>query len=447
MSDAGPGGLERENAKLRKINRVLMDRVERNTDFQGNAFSLFQTAIVLESKVRERTTALEEALRELEVAKGKADQGNLSKTRFLAAASHDLLQPLSAARIFASTLAERRLAPGNRDLACRVLAALDSVEEILTALLDISKLDAGAEPVSIADFHLATVFGVLAEEFGILALRKGVSLRFIACSLAVRSDRRLLARVLRNYVSNAIRYTAPGGRVLVGCRRRRGALLIGVWDTGRGVPADKLEEIFEEFRRLDVDGKESERGVGLGLAIVRRIARGLEHPLEVRSRPGRGSLFGIVVPLAAAAPPPPSARPQIPEPVAVSGLRGARIVVVDNDEAVLAGLLALLGNWGCETIGAVSGAAAQTAIAARPWRPDLIVADYYLSRQEVGLDVVAAIRRQFDARVPAVVITADYSAQLEARVRQAGCYLLNKPVHKGKLRSLLAHLLRDRAGN
>jgi two-component system, sensor histidine kinase len=564
-------GLERENAKLRKINRVLMDRVERSMDFQGNAYSLFQTATVLEGKVRERTLALESVLRQLEVANDAAetarrflgeaiesisegfllcdagdrviltnskfrdvwpalegtagldfptvttqlalsgavidavddaeswirrrmechrdprepfilkmadgrwlqiserktrDGGTVSlytditdiklseerrrerelaeKTRFFAAASHDLLQPLSAARVFASVLSERRLAPINRGLVRSTLAALDSVDEILTALLDISKLDAGVQPVALSEFTLDELFTGLAEEHALVASRKSLTLRFAPSSLAVCSDERLLRRLLRNYLSNAIRYTGAGGRILVGCRRRGDAVLLGVWDTGPGIPEDKLEEIFQEFRRLPNAGEGGERGMGLGLAIVRRIASTLNHPLVVRSRLGYGSLFGVEVPVLAG---PPQAAPA-PAPLsspALSGLGGARIVVIDNDADMLAGMVALLDHWGCRTVGGTSGRSVLDRLSGDAQGPDLIIADYHLDHGAVGLDAIASIRAAFCSDTPAVVITADYSDGLQAAVQQAGCHLLNKPVRKGKLRSLLAHLLRERA--
>ena len=304
--DAELARLERENVKLRKINRALMGRVERSMDYQGNGFALFQAAIGLENKVRERTLALLNALEDLEAAKAAeeaarvdAEQANRSKTRFLAAIGHDLLQPLNAARVFASALAERRLSPDNRHMAHSVLLALDSVDEMLAALLDISKLDAGVQPVEIADFRLSDLFSHLAEETRILAGRKSLDLRILPSSKPVRSDPHLLGRIVRNYLGNAVRYTAPGGRVLVGCRRHEAGLLIGVWDTGIGIAPDKLDEIFEEFHRLDAGTDTGAgKGMGLGLAIVKRIARMLDHPMIVESKPGRGSLFGVVVPLA-----------------------------------------------------------------------------------------------------------------------------------------------------
>lgn len=411
------------------------------TESRQAARQLVEAKESLERRVEERTQALRDANRDLTAAKAAADEANLSKTRFLAAASHDLLQPLSAARVFASALSERRLAPANRGLVHSTLTALDSVDELLTALLDISKLDAGVQPVQIGDVPLAPLLATLAEEYALLAKARPVTLRLGPTGLAVRSDQRLLARILRNYLSNALRYTDPGGRVLLGCRRQGDWVLAGVWDNGPGVPSDKLDEIFEEFRRLHprADG---ERGMGLGLAIVRRIARVLGHDLVVRSQPGRGSLFGVRLPLAAIpratpppAPPPPSA--------AVARLTGALVAIVDNDRDILAGMDSLLGAWGCCTVTAASGRELADRLAGKV--PDLILADYHLDGGEIGLDAVAGLRAAAGPSVPAVLITADYSEELQARARAAGCHVLNKPVRLARLRSLVAHLLSGRA--
>lgn len=435
--------LEREVFKLRKINRALMERVERSMELQGNAFSMSQTAIILEQRVRERTLALERAMESLEDAKSVAEQANLSKTRFLAAASHDLMQPLSAARLFASALVERRMAPANAELTRRVLASLNSVESILSSLLDISRLEAGVLPVSVHDVPLAELFTMLAEEFCIVAVRKGVSLRWLATRVVVRSDPKLLGRILRNYVSNALRYTAPGGRVLIGCRRVAGRILVGVWDTGQGIPEDKLDEIFQEFHRLgDHDG---EPGIGLGLTIVQRMAATLGHPLEVRSQLGRGSLFGVVVPVSTHAATPDHLTQQVSRVAAPWVLRDARIVVIDNDSDVLAGLRVLLGNWECQTVGAVSAVEALAEMSDGAWTPNLIIADYQLGNGETGVEAVMAIRARFGAEIPALVISANTSGKMQDDIHRINCQFLAKPLQKGALRSLLAHLLDDRA--
>lgn len=383
----------------------------------------------LERRVAERTAQLQQA-------KAEAEQANLSKTKFLAAASHDLLQPLNAARVFAAALSERRLADKNRSLAENTLAALDSVDQILNALLDISKLDAGVLHAEVAPFNLGALLASLEAEHTLLAEAKGLRLTVRRCNGSVRSDYRLIGRILRNFLSNAIRYTQAGG-ILVGCRRRGDSILLGVWDTGIGIPGDKLHEVFEEFRRLDTEHRE--RGVGLGLAIVDRIARKLGHPLVVRSAPGRGSYFGIEMPVC-----PPAACEAIGDLIPKrqrSDLAGATVVMIDNDPAVLGGMIALLEGWGCTVIGASSAA---QALGRLTGTADLIIADYHLDDGQIGTDAISLVQAHLDRTIPALVVTANHTSEVRADVRNAGWHLLNKPVQPARLRSLMAHLLGGR---
>src|SRR5437016_511547 len=254
----------------------------------------------LERRVRERTEELMRLNAELGHAKGEAEQANISKTRFLAAASHDILQPLNAARLYVTSLVERQRRGEDAQLIGNIDASLDAVEEILGALLDISRLDTGAMRPELSTFRIDELLRQLEVEFRPLAQDKGLQLDFVPCSLAVRSDRRLLRRLLQNLVSNAIKYT-PKGRVLVGCRRRHGRLRIDVYDTGLGIPQSKQQAIFHEFHRLD-QGAKVARGLGLGLSIVERIARVLDHKVELQSVAGRGSHFSVDVPAAPALP-------------------------------------------------------------------------------------------------------------------------------------------------
>ncbi len=362
--------LERESVKLRKINRVLMDRVERSMNVQGNAFSLFQTSVVLGQVVRDRTAALtdlntrlrqenaerlaiENALRS---AKSEAERAHLSKTQFFAAANHDLLQPLNAARLFSAALLERRLAPANRALAEKLEAALEAVDDLLNGLLDISKLDAGAVRPERSVFTAETLLGELAEELAGVARAHGLDFRYVPSPLAIESDRRLLGRIVRNFLSNAIRYTGQG-RILLGCLRRGPMLRIGVWDTGPGIPEDSLPTIFEEFRQLGGPGRGRGKGLGLGLAIVDRISRMLDHPIWVRSRPGHGSCFAVDVPQASHPP------PQLPAGAAVPVFAGklppgVGVLVIDDDPTICQAMATLLGGWSCRVVTAASAAEA-----------------------------------------------------------------------------------------
>src|SRR6186713_443542 len=254
----------------------------------------------LERRVRERTKELTRLNAALERAKGEAEEANVSKTRFLAAASHDILQPLNAARLYVTSLVERQGGGDDAQLVGNIDASLDAVEEIFGALLDISRLDTGAMKPEFVSFRIDDMLRQLAVEFSPLAREKGLELAFVPSTRAVRSDRRLLRRLLQNLVSNAIKYT-PEGRVLIGCRPRDGRLRIDVYDTGLGIPQSKKRTIFREFQRLD-QGAKVARGLGLGLSIVERIARVLDHTVELESRPGRGSHFSVEVPLAPALP-------------------------------------------------------------------------------------------------------------------------------------------------
>ncbi|WP_114394087.1 NahK/ErcS family hybrid sensor histidine kinase/response regulator [Oleisolibacter albus] len=416
------------------------------------AEALRDTNETLERRVAERTAALtelngqlqqeigerlqmEEALR---VAKTTAEQANLSKTKFLAAASHDLLQPLNAARLFVSALCDMRQEPAAQTLVEKTDAALQSVEDLLEALLDISKLDAGAVQPQLDDFPIAALLSSMQAEYTPVARERGLGFAVVASTAVVRSDIRLLRRILQNFVSNALRYTRRG-QVLLGCRRTAAGLRIEVWDTGPGIPADKQQEIFEEFRRLETDRAGRDRGIGLGLAIVQRAGRMLNHPIAVRSSLGQGSVFAVTVPFGAGARP---AETRSPGPPAfTSPLSGARILVIDNEPAILDGMGALLRGWGCQVAVAAAGAELPSALGCLGGRPDLVVADYHLEDGAVGVEEIAGLRRRFGADLPGLVITANRTAAIHEQVQARGLHLLTKPVKPAQLRAMLTQLL------
>jgi Na+/proline symporter/CheY-like chemotaxis protein len=396
------------------------------------AEALERANATLERRVRERTRELTRLNAELERAKAEADDANVSKTRFIAAASHDVLQPLNAARLYVTSLIERQTAGEDGDLVRNVDASLEAVEEIFAALLDISRLDTGAMKAELSDFRIDELLARLEVDFAPLAREKGLDLIFMPCSLAVRSDRRLLRRLLQNLVSNAIKYTSKG-TVLVGCRRRGGRLRIDVYDTGIGIPHGKRRAVFKEFHRLD-QGARVARGVGLGLSIVERIARVLGCEVTLKSSVGRGSRFSIEVPRAAALerPSAPLAAPKI----AAGQLAGTVVLCIDNDRAILDGMQTLLAGWGCRVLAAADLAEALAAIEGTGLEPDGLLVDYHLDRGS-GIAAIAELNRRHGSDLPAILVTADRSLHVREEARAAGVHVLHKPVKPASLRALM----------
>lgn len=449
--DDDPASLERRLDKLAKINAVLMDRVERSMDQQGNAFSLFQTAIGLEAKVRARTEELTTVLHRLErsndalvVAKDDAERANLSKTRFLAAASHDLLQPLNAARLSISVLSAMQTANDARTLASQIDQSLQTIEDLIKTLLDISKLDAGVVKPDVKNFPLDDVLSLLEASFQPQAVAKGLKLKVRRCGLMVRSDPMLLLRVLQNLVSNAVRYTDKGG-VLVGVRKRGKNCLIDVVDTGRGISESERETIFEEFYRGAAAAGGSHTGLGLGLSIVQRTVLTLGHSLFVTSELGKGSTFRLRVQGAGPAPQVdrvPSERREIADTAT-----GAHVLLIENDPDVASAMVRLLDGWSCHTVTARGPEEIGPALDQMERRPDIVLADYHLDQGKTGLAALEEFHRRAGMEIPAVVITADRGAAIAAEVEAAGCELMHKPVRPAELRALMTHLLGQRTAS
>ncbi|MHA1517534.1 MAG: ATP-binding response regulator [Alphaproteobacteria bacterium] len=441
----GPEALERRLEKLIKINSVLMDRVERSMDQQGNAFSLFQTAIGLDAKVRARTEELTSVLRRLErsndeliTAQEEAERANLSKTRFLAAASHDLLQPLNAARLSISVLSEMQANEDAQRLTGQIDQSLQNIEDLIKTLLDISKLDAGVVKPELQDFPLDTVLSALEVGFGPIATAKGLRLKVRPCGLLVRSDPLLLQRVLQNLVSNAVRYTKEGG-VLVGVRMRGRQCLVDVVDTGCGISESERETMFEEFYRGAAATDGTHTGLGLGLSIVQRTVQALGHALEVKSELGKGSTFRLKVEHAGAA-----SRDK-PAPAAwrdsVDNTRGAVVLLIENDQAVLDATRQVLDRWSCRTLSARSLDELAPQLAFLKRAPDIILLDYHLDQGQTGLAALEALREKVGPDIPAIVMTGDRGLDIAAQVMAAGCELMHKPIKPAELRALMAHLL------
>ena len=393
---------------------------------------LLQLNEQLEQRVAERT-------RELREARDAAEAANLSKDKYLAAASHDLLQPLNAARLLISTLCERTLPSDERNLVQRAHQALEGAEDLLTDLLDISKLDQSAIKPDIDSYGLDEVLLPLISEFQPVAEAAGLQLVHFLPRYAIQTDFRLLSRILRNFLSNACRYTERG-RVLLGARKRGGSLRIEVWDTGRGIAADQLQSIFLEFNQLGIERAAERRGVGLGLAIVERIAKMLDYRIQVRSNPGRGSVFSIEVPLSESMPKR-SLETLVSVPQLGNPLPGRRLLVLDNELSILHSMSALLGQWGCEVLTAADQVQAVAVLDGRA--PEVILADFHLDQGATGWEVAQALRERFGEAIPVVMITADRSDQCRKQLQGLGVPVLNKPVKAGKMRSVLSHLLAD----
>ena len=367
--------LERQNAKLRKIVGALMDRVERNTDQTGNAYSLFQRAIALEGEVQARTRDLQRTLEELnrvnselEAASAVADEANRAKSRFVAAASHDVRQPLNAAKLFLASLGETDLADHQRAILDRLANAFQSVEGLLGSLLDISRLDSSSARAEKTRFPVADLLGPLIDEMAPVAAQSGIELRYVSGSQWIESDPFYLRQIVQNLVSNAIQYCCDG-RVLVGCRRRGRDISIEIHDTGPGIAEDDLPLIFEEFRRLPSNADRARtEGAGLGLAIVKRASALLGHTLGVRSTPGSGTCFSIVVPRDDPKQTEPEGRAESAEtPI---------VLVVSRDPEVVDRVLSLLNDWGSGGITATSLIDGWKAIEQLGVMPDAVLIDH-----------------------------------------------------------------------
>jgi signal transduction histidine kinase len=404
------------------------------TEFKLAEQALLEAKQGLEERVDQRTHELSQALEAQRSAKQQAEAANASKTRFVAAASHDLLQPLNAARLFASALESRaRAYPELNELAARIDGSMRAAEELLNDLLDVARLDSGALRPEISGFPIAELLEELRRQYAPLAQARALRLSVVDCREVIRSDRVLLRRIVQNYLSNALRYTERGG-VVVGCRRRGRELEIAVYDTGPGIAEHERERIYAEFSRLDQGSPWGEQGLGLGLSICDRLARLLNHHLTLTSRPGRGSLFGVRVPRDLKARR--VQRPALPAMPAESlGLRGLRVLCVDNDRPILDGMEALLGTWGVVVLKARNAAEAEHAAAAMDI--DVVLADYHLGDGVDGLELLRRLHASRAAGFAAALITADHGTELALIARTAGYPLLHKPLRPAALRALL----------
>lgn len=417
----------RDQARLKKLNEELEVRVAERTN------ALATVNHKLWGEIREREAAQQQLL----IAKEQAEDANISKDKYLAAASHDLLQPMNAARLLVAALQERKLATEDCHLVGRIHVALEGAEELLTDLLDISKLDQNAVQSDPSAFHLSSLFNALQTEFQTAADNAKLRLIIRETDAVVFSDARLLMRILRNFVSNALRYTNQGG-ILVGCRIRGEHLDLQVWDSGEGIPQESMVAIFREFNQLEQHRNGMRTGVGLGLAIVDRIARVLGHPIAVQSRMNKGSVFSIKVPLV-------STGTAIPHPVAraasLSDFKGEAVLIVDNDQDILLSMRVLLTQWGLTPYLATDAVSAVALCQQQRITPRMLLLDYHLNNNETGLEALVSLEHNFKKRIPVAMLTAERSEVNLRYFRELGLHVLNKPVKPGKLRALLTHIL------
>jgi CheY-like chemotaxis protein/two-component sensor histidine kinase len=394
----------------------------------------------LELRVAERTAQLSRLNTELARAKADAEAANQGKTRFFAAASHDILQPLNAARLFTSTLVESPDLATDRVVIKNVDAALDAVEDILSTVLDMSRIDAGAIKPELSGFAVQELFDTLQREYQPLAHDRGLELRFVRSSAVLKSDRKLLRRVLQNLVSNAIKYTRQGG-VLVGVRRRGANFVICVYDTGLGIPAEQLRLVFREFERLGRD-KHNEPGLGLGLSIVERLSKVLGHPLTVDSTLGVGTRFTITVPAGKE-----EAAPEVvvlSRAIPAQPLAGMKVLAIDNERPIVEGLTALLAAWGVEVVPAFRASDALEALSRHGASIDAILADYHIDSED-GIALVQTLRAKAGWSLPAILITADRSRKVQDEAEAAGMQYLRKPVKPASLRACLSQIAVQRS--
>lgn len=403
---------------------------------------LAQVNQTLERRVEERTATLKQVNTELEAARAKADASNHDKTRFLAAASHDLLQPLNAARLYTSTLIERAKSTGFAELANSIEASLTAVEDIMSALLDISRIDSGALKPAPAPIQVQDLLKKTEVEFAPMARERSISLRIVATKASVMADRSLVGRIVQNLVSNAIKYTPVGGKVLVGLRKRGNRWRLDVIDTGIGFNKDQHRLVFAEFSRLE-RGARMAQGLGLGLSIVQRLVTALGLTLELDSREGSGSRFSIYLPAVRNARP--ASQPEVPAPEPSFGTLSLKVLCVDNERAILEAMEGLLSHWGCEVRTALSLKQIDREHLLEGWYPDLVLMDYHLD-QTSGLDAIEWLRHNIGGHLPAALVTADRSPAVRALAEDRGIAVVTKPVKPAALRATISGLANQGGG-
>src|SRR5512134_506542 len=417
----------------RNYNRVLVASLRNR--FENEA---------LARKLATQNLELERAREAAERARTEAEIANRSKTQFFAAAGHDLRQPLHAMGLFAAALTEKVRDPEVLHVVNSINASVDALEGLFNELLDISKIDSGVLKANPTHFELASMLDRLRMDFEPEAFERGLSLRIVPTTAYLFSDPVLVERILRNLVSNALRYTKAGG-VLVGARRRGRELSLEVWDTGIGIPPEQQERVFEEFYQLANPERNSKKGLGLGLSIVKRLVSLLGARVDLRSIPGRGSVFKVRLPLGVRPVVDPARKKKAA--VAPGDLSGRVIVVVEDEAAVLEGMRVLLEGWGAEVVAGASIRETMAEVEPLARAPDLIVADYGLRDGSVGTQAIAALRERFKSRIPAIIVSGSTTPAHVDEAKAMDAHLLLKPVMPAKLRTLIHFKLHQAVGS
>ena len=406
------------------------------TAFRQAERALLESNESLEQRVAERTQELSQLNQALLEAKALAENANQSKSRFLAAVSHDLMQPLNAARLFSAALGHQavELPEEARELVGHLDRALHSAEDLISDLLDISRLESGRISTQIKTFSISELYDALGAEFHVLAQEQGIKFRMRSSTLRIKSDPKLLRRVLQNFLTNAFRHA--NGEVLLGLRRNQHQLRLEVWDRGPGIAADKLEMIFQEFKSLDAHNTRAEKGLGLGLAIADGLCQVLGHEIGVRSWVGKGSVFSVTVAISHDVPMISMIKPKPKS----DQLTGANVLCVDNEDSILTGMQSLLTRWGCEVKVARNRQDCQTLLEAG-YVPDVVLLDYHLDAGDSGPQVMAWLKSHVVTPLSGIVISADARTDIACQVRALGLDFLPKPVKPAALRALLSRHL------
>ncbi|PSW22363.1 hybrid sensor histidine kinase/response regulator [Photobacterium swingsii] len=401
------------------------------TAFRQAELALKEANENLEARVQQRTQELELLNRKLVAATQQAEQQSHSKGRFLAAVSHDLMQPLNAARLFSSSLSEVTKDQESRQLAHHIESALGAAEDLIGDLLDVSRLEAGKLQVHVHAFPLSDVFNTLKAEFGALAKQQGIHFTVISTQVVIQSDPKLLRRALQNFLTNAFRYN-PKGKVTLGGRRINGHFRIEVWDDGPGIPEEKQVNIFDEFTRLDRG--DVEHGLGLGLAIARGIGRVLDHPLSLRSWVGKGTVFALTTQRG-------QLIPEVVKPQSVAiqkpALDGIKVLCVDNEPEILLGMETLLARWGCDVRLAENLTDAMQHLT-DDWQPAFVLSDYHLAKEQTGLQVLQQCRLRLGHTFKGAIISADRTTETQRMIKGHGFSFISKPIKPLKLRAVLS---------